>query len=134
MDLLKDIGIFATAMLLRSKSIKISTKQTVLFAIAIIVALAGNASLGLGKKKSSLGGKKLLSAKVTGFNGNFSLKSGYSFRGNTVLETKSPQVIELNTEVTAKKGNFTLTIPLRKQVLVNSIKIGVSNEPLRRAQ
>jgi hypothetical protein len=132
MDLLKDIGIFAKAMLLRNMSIKSSTKQTVLFAVAIIVALAGNASLGLGKKKSSLGSKKLLSAKVIGFNGNFSLKSGYSFRGNTVLETKSPQVIELNTEVTAKKGKFILTIPLRKQVLVNSIKIGVSNEPLRR--
>ncbi len=133
MDLLKDIGIFAGVMLLRTKSIKISVKQTMLFAVAIIVALAGNASLGLGKKRSSLGSKKLLSAKVVGFNGNFSLKSGYSFRGNTILESKSPQVIELNTEVTAKKGNFTLTIPLRKQVLVNSIKIGVSNEPLRRA-
>ena len=119
-------------MLLRNMSINSSTKQTVLFAVAIIVALAGNASLGLGKKKSSLGSKKLLSAKAIGFNGNFSLKSGYSFRGNTVLETKSPQVIELNTEVTAKKGKFTLTIPLRKQVLVNSIKIGVNNEPLRR--
>ncbi|MFM1857739.1 MAG: hypothetical protein RLZ05_799 [Bacteroidota bacterium] len=131
MELLKDIGIFATAMLLRIKSIKISFKQTVLFAAAMIVALAGNASLGLGKKRSSLGSKKILSAKVTGFNGNFSLKSGYSFRGNNIIETKIPRVIELNTEVTAKKGNLTLSIPLRKQVLVNSIKIGVGNESLR---
>jgi hypothetical protein len=131
MELLKDIGIFATAMLLRIKSIKISFKQTVLFAAAMIVALAGNASLGLGKKRSSLGSKKILSAKVTGFNGNFSLQSGYSFRGNNIIETKIPRVIELNTEVTAKKGNLTLSIPLRKQVLVNSIKIGVGNESLR---
>ena len=131
MELLKDIGIFVMAMLLRIKSIKISSKQTILFAAAMIVALAGNASLGLGKKRSSLGSKKILSAKVTGFNGNFSLKSGYSFRGNNIIETKIPRVIELNTEVTAKKGNLTLTIPLRKQVLVNSIKIGVGNESLR---
>jgi len=131
MELLKDIGIFVVAMLLRSKSIKFSSKQTILFAAAMIVALAGNASLGLGKKRSSLGSKKILSAKVTGFNGNFSLKSGYSFRGNNIIETKIPRVIELNTEVTAKKGNLTLTIPLRKQVLVNSIKIGVGNESLR---
>ena len=131
MELLKDIGIFVVAMLLRIKSIKISSKQTILFAAAMIVALAGNASLGLGKKRSSLGSKKILSAKVTGFNGNFSLKSGYSFRGNNIIETKIPRVIELNTEVTAKKGNLTLTIPLRKQVLVNSIKIGVGNESLR---
>ncbi len=131
MELLKDIGIFVVAMLLRIKSIKISSKQTILFAAAMIVALAGNASLGLGKKRSSLGSKKILSAKVTGFNGNFSLKSGYSFRGSNIIETKIPRVIELNTEVTAKKGNLTLTIPLRKQVLVNSIKIGVGNESLR---
>jgi len=131
MELLKDIGIFVVAMLLRSKSIKFSSKQTILFAAAMIVALAGNASLGLGKKRSSLGSKKILSAKVTGFNGNFSLKSGYSFRGSNIIETKIPRVIELNTEVTAKKGNLTLTIPLRKQVLVNSIKIGVGNESLR---
>lgn len=131
MELLKDIGIFVAAMLLRIKSIKISSKQTILFAAAMIVALAGNASLGLGKKRSSLGSKKILSAKVTGFNGNFSLKSGYSFRGSNIIETKIPRVIELNTEVTAKKGNLTLTIPLRKQVLVNSIKIGVGNESLR---
>jgi len=131
MELLKDIGIFVAAMLLRSKSIKFSSKQTILFAAAMIVALAGNASLGLGKKRSSLGSKKILSAKVTGFNGNFSLKSGYSFRGSNIIETKIPRVIELNTEVTAKKGNLTLTIPLRKQVLVNSIKIGVGNESLR---
>ena len=131
MELLKDIGIFATAMLLRIKSIIISSKQTILFAAAIIVALAGNASLGLGKKRSSLGSKKILSAKVTGFNGNFSLKSGYSFRGNNIIESKIPRVIELNTEVTTKKGNLTLTIPLRKQVLVNAIKIGVGNQSLR---
>ncbi|HAL95637.1 MAG: hypothetical protein EB025_00210 [Chitinophagaceae bacterium] len=131
MELLKDIGIFVVAMLLRIKSIKFSSKQTILFAAAMIVALAGNASLGLGKKRSSLGSKKILSAKVTGFNGNFSLKSGYSFRGSNIIETKIPRVIELNTEVTAKKGNLTLTIPLRKQVLVNSIKIGVGNESLR---
>ena len=131
MELLKDIGIFVAAMLLRIKSIKISSKQTILFAAAMIVALAGNASLGLGKKRSSLGSKKILSAKVTGFNGNFSLKSGYSFRGSNIIETKIPRVIELNTEVTAKKGNLTLTTPLRKQVLVNSIKIGVGNESLR---
>ena len=133
MELLKDYGIFATAMLLSLSSIKLCTKQKALFVVAVTIAIAGNASLGLGKKRSALGSKKLLSAKVVGFNGNFSLKSGYSFRGSTVIEPKNPKVIELNTEVTAKKGNFTLTIPLRKQVLINSIKIGVSNEPLRRA-
>ena len=133
MELLKDYGIFATAMLLSLSSIKLCTKQIALFVVAVTIAIAGNASLGLGKKRSALGSKKLLSAKVVGFNGNFSLMSGYSFRGSTVIEPKNPKVFELNTEVTAKKGNFTLTIPLRKQVLINSIKIGVSNEPLRRA-
>ena len=106
-------------------------KHLVLVIVAVTLAINAHASLGLGKKRSSIGGKKLLTAKVLGFNGNFSLKSGYNFRGNAVLDTKSPQIIQLNTEVTAKKGNFTFTIPLRKQVLVSSIKIGVGNGALR---
>ena len=106
-------------------------KHVVFVTVAVTLAISVHASLGFGKKRSAIGSKKILTAKVIGFNGNFSLKSGYSFRGNTVLDTKSPQIIQLNTEVTAKKGDFTFTIPLRKQVLVSSIKIGLGNGTLR---
>lgn len=118
-------------MLLRLPKILPHTKQVVILFFAVTFAIVTHASLGLGKKRSTAGSKKILTAKVIGFDGNFSLKSGYHFRGKSILDNKSNQVIQLNTEVTAKKGDFTFSIPLRKQVLVKSIKISLGNEALR---
>lgn len=118
-------------MFLRINTISSKVRQVSLLVLAITIGISAHASLGLGKKRSATGSKKILTAKIIGVSGNFSLKSGYNFRGKSILDTKSPQVIQLNTEITAKKGNFTFTIPLRKQVLVNSIKIGLGNEKLR---
>lgn len=108
-----------------------STKQLMLMTAALLFAIGSYAALGLGKKKSALGSKKLLSAKVTGLSANFSLKSGYNYRGNTVLETPTPQVININTEIIAQQGNLSFTIPLRKKIIVNSIKFGIGNEAFK---
>lgn len=123
--------IFVRVMLLKLTKILSHAKRFAFFVGALVIVMTTHASLGLGKKRSATGSKKMLSSKVVGFNGNFSLKSGYNFRGKSILDNKTPQVIQLNTEIIAQKGNFTFTIPLRKQVLVKSIKIGLGNETLR---
>ncbi|MBU6176575.1 MAG: hypothetical protein KGO80_02265 [Bacteroidetes bacterium] len=106
-------------------------QKTMLLGVATLIVVSSFASLGLGKKKAASAGKKLLSNKVLSYNGSFSLKSGYSFRGNTVLDNPTTRVIQLNTDLVTKKGNYELTIPLRKTTLVNKVKIQLGNQTLR---
>jgi hypothetical protein len=129
--MLKECDIFAVDMSTRVYILPYAPKQLLLLSAAFLIALSSYAALGLGKKKSSLGSKKLLSAKVAGLSANFSLKSGYNYRGTTVLETPTPQVINIHSEITAQQGNLTFTIPLRKKIIVNSIKIGIGNEAFK---
>ena len=116
------------------KSIQIAkglVQKTMLLGVATLIVVSTFASLGLGKKKAASAGKRLLSSKVLSYNGNFTLKSGYSFRGNAILDNSTTRVIQLNTDVITKKGNYELSIPLRKTTLVNKVKIQLGNQTLR---
>ncbi|MBM3412063.1 MAG: hypothetical protein FJY19_01595 [Bacteroidetes bacterium] len=116
------------------KSIHIAKEvvlKTMLLSLATLIVVNSFASLGLGKKRAASAGKKLLSAKVISYNGSFSLKSGYTFRGNLVLENTTPRVIQVNTDVVTRKGNYELSIPLRKTTLINKVKIQLGNQSLR---
>ncbi len=116
------------------KSLQIAkevVQKTMLFGLAVLIMVSSHASLGLGKKRSASAGKKLLSNKVTTYTGNFTLKSGYNFRGNAVLESPTTRVIQLNTDIITKKGNYELSIPLGKTTLVNKVKIEFGNQALR---
>ncbi len=100
-----------------------------------IIAVASFATLGDGKIKSVKEGpkKSLLSNKSTITPGTFSLKSGYTYRGNQVINPNSePKSIRLNTVVTLQKGNITYTVPLKKNVILDKVKIDISNRQLRR--
>jgi len=105
-------------------------QKTMLLGLATLIVVSSFASLGLGKKRASSAAKKILSNKVLSYNGTFSLKSGYNFRGNVVLENPTPRVIQLHTDVITKKGNYELSIPLRKTTLVNKVKIQLGNQQL----
>ena len=104
-------------------------------AVVVLIAISAAASfatLGDGKKKSTSHKSSLLSSK-TMKPGSFSLKSGYTYRGNQVINSQ-PQnrFISLNITVTYQKGNTTYIVPLKKKVILNNIKIDLGNRQLRR--
>lgn len=104
--------------------------KTMLLVMLLSVGVASYASLGLGKKKKASASSKLLSGKTLGFDGTLSLKSGYNFRGRTVLVNEQPKLIQLKTEVTMQAGKNSFTLPLKKNVLVNKVKIELGNRAL----
>lgn len=99
--------------------------------IVLVFALSGAASfatLGDGKKSANKPSTSLLSDRTVSKPGSFSLKSGYNYRGNTILNSASDKrTIRLNTVVTVQKGRTTFTVPLRKNVVINKVKLDLGN-------
>jgi hypothetical protein len=96
-------------------------KHKLVTALFVGVSLAAFATLGERGKKSVTSRSNLLSAQSTVYNyKTFSLKSGYTFRGNSFLNT-APQgrVVMLNTVMTYHKGNATYILPLKKKLLLS---------------
>jgi len=111
----------------------VGKKLTAILLLAVI-GIAAYATLGDGKSKSSTTPKKsLLSNKASVVPGSFTLKSGYTYRGNSVINTSSGNnYISLNTVVTTQKGNTVYIVPLKKKVILSNIKIDISNRQLKR--
>src|ERR1700741_3443204 len=106
------------------------------FAVLTLVAVSAAgafATLGDGKSKPSDLPKKSLLSNKTLTPGSFSLKSGYSYRGSQVINAESERkYIRLNTVVTLQKGNTTYIMPLKKKVILDKVKIDISNRQLKR--
>jgi len=106
--------------------------------LAILLLIAGStvasfATLGDGKKKSDLPKSTLLSKKSTVKTGTFSLRSGYSYRGNKLFSAENEtKYINVNSTVTLKRGNTTFIIPLKKKVILSKIKLDISNRQFQR--
>ncbi len=96
----------------------------------LFITIGAYATLGDGKKKSSVVSKKILSSKSMQFDGNFTLRSGYNFRGNTVLEPEQKLVVRINTDVLVGKGNNSFTVPLRGKAVISKLKIELGNRSL----
>ena len=77
------------------------------------------ATLGDGKSKNGNSSRSLLSDKTPLTPGTFSLQSGYSFRGNQVINTQEDKYITLNTYATYQQGRTTYVMPLKKKVVLN---------------
>jgi hypothetical protein len=103
-------------------------------AIALLLAIttAGAfATLGDGKvKKRDRSSKALLTNKTQ--TNSFSLRSGYSFRGSQVINTEAKRYVNFNTSFTFQKGNTTFVLPMKKKVILDNVKIDISNRQLRR--
>ena len=109
----------------------IGKKLAVILLLAVFT-IASFATLGDGKKKSDLPKNSILSSR-TAKPGSFSLRSGYTYRGNQVISTKSQnKYISLNTTVTYQKGNTTYIVPLKKKVILNKVKIELGNRQFRK--
>jgi hypothetical protein len=108
--------------------LQILAKKIAVLSLIAISAVGAFATLGDGNKKSS---RSLLSTQKTNYKpGSFSLRSGYNFRGNQVLSnTSTKKYISINTTVMAQRGNSTVLVPLKKNVLVGGtggVKFNIS--------
>lgn len=116
---------------------KLTIMRSAVKKLMVLLVIAGSAvasfaTLGDGNKKPGDSKSPLLSAK-TFKSGSFSLRSGYTYRGNQVI---SPEVkksyISMNTTITYQKGNTTFIVPLKKKVLLSNIKIDIGNRQFQR--
>lgn len=111
---------------------KFSGKKLAVTLLVAFSAIASFATLGDGKKKSTSSKTSILSSKSNSA-GSFTLRSGYTYRGNQVINTKKQtSYISLNTVVTYQKGNTTYIVPLKKKVILSNVKIELGNRQLRR--
>ena len=95
-------------------------KVTVVLLLAVST-VGAFATLGDGKLKSNRSKSSLLSDKIHGNPGSFSMKSGYMFRGTQVINSRSEKFVSLNTVVTYQKGNTTYILPLKKKVMLDKV-------------
>src|SRR5690242_8777250 len=94
-------------------------------------AVASFATLGDKNKNSSRSRGSLLSSKT--YSNSFSLKSGYTYRGNQVINTElTNRYINLNTSISYSKGNTTFIVPLKKKVILSNVKIDIGNRQFQR--
>ncbi|MCW3119781.1 MAG: hypothetical protein JWM28_3863 [Chitinophagaceae bacterium] len=96
-------------------------------------AVGAFATLGDGTtKKRAL--KNILSDKnIYIQHGGFSLKSGYNYRGNNVINPERQEsFINLNTVAIFQKGNRTYILPIKSKVLLNNVKISAGIPQLNR--
>lgn len=108
-----------------------TAKRLVMLSLIAVSAVASFATLGDGNKKS--GSKTPLLSSKTYRPGSFSLRSGYTYRGNQVINAQATKhYINLNTTVTYQKGNTTFIVPLKKRVILSNVKIDIGNRQFRR--
>ena len=85
--------------------------------------IAAFATLGDGNKKAtpnSKPAKSILSNKSVASN-NFSLRSGYEFRGNKVINTRHQKFVNLHTTLTYRKGTTNYILPVQKKVFLDKV-------------
>jgi hypothetical protein len=113
--------------------LRIISRKLAIVSLLAVSAAGAFATLGDGKSKSGLPHSSILSNKATIKPGSFSLRSGYSYRGNQVINTQSQKkYINLNTVVTLQKGNTTFIVPLKKKVLFDKVKIDIGNRQFQK--
>ena len=113
---------------LTSTIIKRLLKRKLATAVLVTASIAAFATLGDGGKKANT------SVVVYNYSKTFSLRSNYNFKSINLFNTQkeSKKFIMLNTVVTYQRGNATYVMPLKKKVLVDNVKIDLSNRQFRR--
>lgn len=116
----------------QSKVWKVTVRNLALILLLGVPVAGAFATLGDGKKKTTSSKSSLLSYKTSVKTGSFSLRSGYRYRGNEVINTTEKKYIRLNTTVTLQKGNTTYIVPLKKKVILQNVKIELGNRQFKR--
>ena len=100
--------------------------------LTLFSGVVAYATLGEGRRKASKRKTQLrLSNRMENTPGTFSLKSGYQFRGSQVINEPSKTSIRINTVVSLQKGNHVYTMPLKKEVWIDKVKLTLGNQSLR---
>lgn len=99
--------------------LKATGRKAALLSLLAVSAIGSFATLGDGKLNKEKPKKSLLSTKSSLIPGTFSLKSGYTFRGNQVIGTSEEKYVNINTIVTYQQGHTTYVLPVKKKVSVN---------------
>ena len=108
-----------------------TAKMLSLLLVIAGTAVASFATLGDKNKNSSRAKSSLLSSKT--YSNSFSLRSGYTYRGNQVISTDlTNRYINLNTTVSYSKGNTTFIVPLKKKMILNNVRIDIGNRQFKR--
>ncbi|MBK5272880.1 MAG: hypothetical protein JJE22_17915 [Bacteroidia bacterium] len=107
---------------------KIISRKLAVILLLAVSAFTAFATLGDGKVKSTKRHGSLLTDKDISTSRDFSLKSGYTFRGSQVINTQTERYLNLNTVVTFQKGQTTYVIPLKKKVLLDKITFNPNAE------
>lgn len=99
-------------------------KRKLATVLLVSISIAAFAALGDGGKKNATRQRGLLTDRLSTVNfKNFTLKSGYNYRGSTVFSDPKEEnrYIMLNTTATYEKGNSTYILPLKKKVLLDKV-------------
>jgi hypothetical protein len=96
-------------------------KRKIATVVLISASLAAFATLGDGGRKEHSGTSSAMSFSSR----NFSLRSGYNYKSNNILNNAAGtgKFIMLNTTITFQKGNATYILPLKRKVLLDKIRI-----------
>jgi hypothetical protein len=105
-----------------STILKVYGRKLAMFLLLAVTASGALAISGTGNGKArgtdhTKG--SLLSAKTGLTPGYFSLRSGYNFRGNQVIDTKENKFMSMNTLVTFQTGHTSYIVPMKKKVILN---------------
>jgi hypothetical protein len=116
--------------MIKTTSIKM-LRRKLATVVCLTASLAAFATLGDGGKRSN--NRNLLTYRNSAPFHNFSLKSGYNYRGNNILSSaNNGRAIMLNTVVTYQKGNATYILPLKKKIFLDTrVKINPTSAPFR---
>ena len=130
--IVKIFSIFAKHMNLTSFIKRNCSKRRLATAVCFSISVAAFAALGdVGLRRTPSPKQSLLGFKPE-YNHvkTFTLKSTYNYRGNSVfsLDKTEDQYVLMNTFVTYQKGNTTYTLPLKKKVLLNKVKLGTGTQ------
>jgi hypothetical protein len=109
------------------------SRKTVTLVLLSFFAVGAFATLGDGTSKKSATKNILSDKSILIRHGGFSLKSGYNYRGNNVINPERQDTyINLNTVATFQKGNRTYILPIKSKVLLQNVKISAGIPQLNR--
>lgn len=117
----------------RTILMQILTRKAITLVLLSFFAAGAFATLGDGSAKKSKDKNILSDRSITIKHGGFSLKSGYNYRGNNVINPVSQDVyINLNTIATFQKGNRTYILPIKSKILLNNVRLSAGIPQLNR--
>ena len=118
----------------RKAIFRIVARKAAVMVLMLATTAGAFATLGEGYRSEGPKDKNsLLYTTPTTRHTNFSLRSGYTYRGSQIFSSgvKKTQ-IRFNTTVTVQKGNTTYIVPLKKRTGLDKVKIQIGNQALRR--